>query len=414
MVTMPRLKLVRETKICDLMTCDQPAKRWEASGVLVKDGYFFVVFDDRTEIARFSDDLEPNKTNGLFGMAHAACGYEGITYNAAKQRFYLLVEARKQTSGCYQASIVEYDDEFRYLKDRPVDFTFKSLNKGFVAVAHVQRNNKDYLLALCEGNKCKCGDKGRKPGGGRVQVFEKKRKRWAHFRTIALPTTLPFVDYSGMSIDRGHVTVDSQVSSKLWVGQCDEAGWERRDGKPATWTVKDGYMEVKGGDIKTREKFGPDFKLHVEFWLPLMEKATGQGRANSGVYLQGRYEIQVLDSYMNDTYANGSVGALYGIIAPDKAAQQKAVKPPEQWNTYDITFHSPRVDDNGKMTQKGRLTVVLNGVRLIDNGAFDHTTGGALDNKLGTPGPLLLQDHGCKVRYRNIWIRRLKGYDQPE
>lgn len=188
----------------------------------------------------------------------------------------------------------------------------------------------------------------------------------------------------------------------------DLSEWVKNNGSPAAWKVEDGYMEVMGGNIMTKEKFGPDFRLHVEFWLPLMEKAKDQGRANSGVYLQGRYEIQVLDSYKNETYANGSVGALYGIIAPDKEAQQKAVKPPEQWNTYDITFHSPRVDEQGKVKEKGRVTVILNGVTLIDDGKFDHTTGGAIDNKLNEPGPLLLQDHGCKVRYRNIWIEPLR------
>jgi hypothetical protein len=187
----------------------------------------------------------------------------------------------------------------------------------------------------------------------------------------------------------------------------DLSGWVTRGGRPAAWKIEDGYVEVKGGDIMTKEKFGPDFRLHVEFWLPLMEKAKDQGRANSGVFLQGRYEIQVLDSYKNDTYANGSVGALYGIIAPNKEAQQKAVKPPQQWNSYDITFRAPRVDDQGKVTEKGRLTVILNGVTLIDDGTFDHATGGALNNKLGEPGPLLLQDHGCKVRYRNIWLQPL-------
>jgi hypothetical protein len=223
------LTLVHEQKICDLMTCAKPAKRWEASGVLVKDGYCFVVFDDRTEIGRFSADLQPSETNGLCGAAHAGTGYEGITYNAAKQRFYLLVEARKHARGCYQAVIVECDDEFRYLKERPLDFTFESGNKGFEAVAHVRRDDQDYVLALCEGNKCKCGSKGRKPGGGRVQVFEKKKRRWAHSGTIALPSTLPFVDYSGMSIDGGRVAVVSQVNSMLWVGQFDEAGWTWRD-----------------------------------------------------------------------------------------------------------------------------------------------------------------------------------------
>ena len=229
MFNVPTLKIVSERKICELMPCDQPTERWEASGILVKDDHYFVVFDDRSEIGRFSCDLQANNTNGLFGMAPGDCGYEGIAYNAAKQQFYLLVEARKHSRGYYKARIVEYDDEFRYIKDRPVDFTFESSNKGFEAVVHLRRNSKDYLLALCEGNKCRGGDKGRKPGGGRVQLFEKKRKNWFHSGTIALPSSLPFVDYSGMSIDNGRVAIVSQVNSMLWAGQFDEADWTWRN-----------------------------------------------------------------------------------------------------------------------------------------------------------------------------------------
>jgi hypothetical protein len=229
MVLAPTLKLVRESKISELMACDPRNKRWEASGVLVRDGHFFVVFDDRTEIGRFTDDLQPNKSNGLFGLAHADFGYEGITYNAAKRRFCLLIEARKHARGSYQAVLVEYDEEFNYLKERPLDFTFKSGNKGFEAVAHVRRNDQDFLLALCEGNQCKCGAKGRKPGGGRVQIFEKRRKRWSHSATIALPADLQFVDYSGMSINHERVAIVSQVNSMLWVGRFDISGWTWRD-----------------------------------------------------------------------------------------------------------------------------------------------------------------------------------------
>jgi hypothetical protein len=229
MVTADTLKLVIESKIGDLVPRRQTSKRWEASGVLARDGHFLVVFDDRTEIARLSCDLQKKKANGLFGIAHKAGGYEGIAYNADKRRFYLLVEARKHTKDSYRAAIVEYDDEFNYLKDRPVDFTFKSSNKGFEAIAHVRRDGQDYLLALCEGNKCRCGEKGRKPGGGRVQVFEKKRKLWRHSRTVALPPSLPFVDYSGMSLDSGRVAIVSQVNAMLWVGEFDEAAWEWRN-----------------------------------------------------------------------------------------------------------------------------------------------------------------------------------------
>jgi hypothetical protein len=223
------LKLVCEQKFGDLMPCDGQIRRWEASGVLVKDGHYFVVFDDCGEIARLSSDLQANSANGLFGMPHADYGFEGITYNAAKQRFYLLVECRKQSSDCYKAVIVEYDDEFAYIKERPVNFPFKSDNKGFEAAAYVRRGDTDYLLALCEGNKCQCGAKGRKPGGGRVQLFEKKRKHWKHVRAIALPSSLPFVDYSGMSTDNGRVAIASQENSMLWVGHFDEADWSWQD-----------------------------------------------------------------------------------------------------------------------------------------------------------------------------------------
>jgi hypothetical protein len=229
MVATPGLKLVRESKISDLIPADQSTRRWEASGVLVMPPHFFVVFDDRTEIARLADDLRPSRENGLAGMAEAVGGYEGITYNAFLKRFYLLVESSKRSKGRHQASLVEYDHEFKYLKDRPLAFTFQSENKGFEAVAHVRRNDRDYVLALCEGNKCACGAKGRKPGGGRVQVFEKKRKKWRHADTIALPPTLPFVDYSGMSLDRGRVAIVSQENSMLWVGEFNEADWTWRD-----------------------------------------------------------------------------------------------------------------------------------------------------------------------------------------
>jgi hypothetical protein len=188
----------------------------------------------------------------------------------------------------------------------------------------------------------------------------------------------------------------------------DLSGWTDMGGKPAKWAVKDGYVAVGRGDIRTKEKFGPDFQLHVEFWLPLMADKHDQARANSGVYLQGRYEIQVLDSYKNKTYAKGEAGAMYGILGTSKNAN----KPPEEWQTYDITFHSPRVDEKGKVTKPGHITVVFNGQTVIDNGSFDHVTGGAMDEKLGEPGPLRLQDHGCKVRFRNIWLLPLSAGDR--
>ena len=132
-MTVPSLELLSERKIHDLVSCDPRTKRWEASGILVKDRHYFVVFDDRGEIARVSDDLLQNDSNGLFGVRHADYGFEGITYNADKHRFYLLVEARKHAKGCYKALVVEYDRDFKYVKERPIEFTFESGNKGFEA-----------------------------------------------------------------------------------------------------------------------------------------------------------------------------------------------------------------------------------------------------------------------------------------
>jgi len=211
--------------------------------------------------------------------------------------------------------------------------------------------------------------------------------------------------FSAKSDEKGAAPTGAPEGASVLFDGKDLSGWTTLDGRPAAWPVRDGYMEVGRGDIRTKQTFGPDFKLHVEFWLPLMKDAKSQGRANSGVYLQGRYEIQVLDSYHNDTYAKGECAALYGILGTSKNAN----KPPEQWQTYDITFHSPRVDEGGKVTVPGRITVVFNGETVIDEGRFDRVTGGALDEKLGEPGPIRLQDHGCKVRYRNIWLKSLKG-----
>jgi uncharacterized protein (TIGR03067 family) len=196
----------------------------------------------------------------------------------------------------------------------------------------------------------------------------------------------------------------------------DLTGWVGRRGGPAAWEVHDGYLEVAPGrgDIMTRDNFGPDFHLHAEFWLPLLPGARGQARANSGVYLQGRYEVQVLDSYRNNTEPNAAVGAMYELIAPDVRALQRAVRPPRQWQTFDITFHAPRVGGDGKVTEPGRLTVVLNGVPIIRDGRFDRVTGLALDDRIGTPGPILLQEHGARVRYRNLWLQSLApGEETP-
>ena len=229
MTSVPSLQLVQESKIADLLPNGPLDLEFEASGVLAKDGIYFVVFDNLTSVAGLSEDLLPNDSNALSGMAEVDDGYEGIAYNARKNRFYLLVESRKQKSGKYRAEVFEYDDTLSYIKNRTLDFEFEDDNKGFEAVSYVRRDNRDYVLALCEGNKCKSGRKGRKPGGGRVQLFEKKKKRWSHVGRIKLPKSVLFQDYSAMSIENQRVAIVSQEDSRLWIGVFDEAAWSWRD-----------------------------------------------------------------------------------------------------------------------------------------------------------------------------------------
>ena len=180
-------------------------------------------------------------------------------------------------------------------------------------------------------------------------------------------------------------------------------GWVGRDKQPAAWTIKDGAFIVAPGkgDIQTTRTFG-DFTLHLEFRTPHMPDARGQARGNSGVYLGGIHELQVLDSYGLEP-KNNECGAIYSQIAP----RVNACKKPMEWQTYDVVFHKAKVQD-GKVVEPARVTVVQNGVNIIDNAAINPTPGG-IGMEPGTDGPLLLQDHGNLVEYRNIWIVPGKG-----
>jgi hypothetical protein len=177
-------------------------------------------------------------------------------------------------------------------------------------------------------------------------------------------------------------------------------GWTHRSGKEAGFKIVDGgAMQVAGGDIVTKQKFGGAFTLHLEFRVPYMPKASGQGRGNSGVYLQGRYEVQVLDSYGLNSKDN-DCGGIYSVAAP----LVNACKAPTIWQTYDIDFQSPPCAD-GKKTGPGIISVRHNGIVIHDNVKIttDNTTSGA-GGDVCTPGPILLQDHGNPVQYRNIWL----------
>jgi hypothetical protein len=181
----------------------------------------------------------------------------------------------------------------------------------------------------------------------------------------------------------------------------------------ARWKVGDGWFEVapNTGDLLSREKFG-DCQIHVEWSSPTEIHANSQGRGNSGVLIMSRYEMQVLDAWDNPTYADGEASAIYGQWPPLVMPARR----PGEWNTYDIAFEAPRFDGE-KLVRPAFVTLFYNGV-IVHN--RKEILGAMVYRKVatytahGAEEPLMLQDHHNPVRYRNIWVRRMNGYDRPE
>lgn len=195
------------------------------------------------------------------------------------------------------------------------------------------------------------------------------------------------------------VLFDGKDLSK-WVSQ--------RDGKtPAAWDVVDGAMQVKpkAGGIRTTDAFG-SVQLHIEFATPTVVKGSSQGRGNSGIFLMSNYEIQVLDSYQNPTYFHGQAGSIYKQHKP----LVNPIRKPGEWNVYDIVFHAPKFDEDGKLLERATFTAFLNGVLVQDHvevmGVTAHDKPPYYE-KHADKLPIALQDHGDLVRFRNIWVRPL-------
>ncbi len=179
--------------------------------------------------------------------------------------------------------------------------------------------------------------------------------------------------------------------------------------KPIGWKVEKGALEVVpgAGDILTTDRWS-DFRMHLEFNVPLMPNAHGQERGNSGVKLHGLYEIQILDSYGLKP-GKGECGALYNQVAP----RVNACKPPNRWQTYDITFRAPRFDKDHQVARQGSVTVYQNGILVQDATPITRPTRANPLYDAAMPGPVLLQDHGCRVRFRNIWLLPLAADASP-
>jgi len=191
----------------------------------------------------------------------------------------------------------------------------------------------------------------------------------------------------------------------------DLSQWHDKKGNPAPWIVADGAMTAAKTDIVTAKEFG-DIQLHAEFSEPVPATGTGQGRGNSGIFLMGRFEIQVLDCFKSQTYPDGQTSAIYGQHPP----LVNACRAPGEWQTYDIVFTAPRFNPDGTLKQPAYVTIFQNGILTQNHQAFLGPTQHkqlAKYTKLPETGPIALQYHNNPVRFRNIWVRTLTTTENP-
>lgn len=219
------LDLVLEQKLYELLPNCRPSSRLEASGIEAADGHFLIVLDNLRTIARIPFHRRPLALEAGDFVGHLeTTGYEDLAYDRDERRLFLLREA-VPSRGAFSSDIVEWNDRFEPVRNARLDFAFRDANKGFEGLACTYRHGHRWLLAMCEGNRCQCGRKGRTPGGGRIQVFAQGHQKWERRHELALPEDVPFEDYSGLALDGDRVGVISQASSMLWVGRLHPDAW---------------------------------------------------------------------------------------------------------------------------------------------------------------------------------------------
>ena len=205
----------------------------------------------------------------------------------------------------------------------------------------------------------------------------------------------------------GKTAADAPSDAIILFDGTNASAWEAKEGGPVKWKIENGAMTVGAGtgEIHTKQPFG-DCQLHIEWRTPSEVKGESQGRGNSGIFFMGRYELQVLDSYKNRTYSNGQAGGIYKQLPP----LVNASRGPGEWQTYDVIWTAPRFYEDGSVKSQAHITVFHNGVLVQNDRALWGSTqyiGIAAYEKHGDKEPLVLQDHGNPVSYRNIWIRPL-------
>lgn len=252
MAKTPALRLVKERKLAELLEPPRPGAVFEASGVMAVHTHAYVALDNIRRVARIALHLRPNSGDHRWvGRARQVEGYEAITYSRAQRRFYLMIEAQKHPDGTFKGAIEEYDDDWRFRGRRWVDLSFKKRNTGFEGLASVAWRGHHYLLALCEGNKCRDSHSKRNRGQGRIHVLERRGRIWQPVARITLPENVNFKDYAGMALRGDRLAVVSQESSRVWIGRVRRGQWGiggrgRVYDLPRTKKGKKRYFTVEG------------------------------------------------------------------------------------------------------------------------------------------------------------------------
>lgn len=215
----PVLEVIDEVRIADLLMFDGRAD-YEASGVHLKDGYLYIVFDNDASMLRLRPGWhQAAESPILLGLNGSSAGYEDLTYQPDTRTWYCLIESVERKPGLYLPRLDEFDESFHYVRSHWLNFPLKSDNKGFEGLSSLRYQGEDYLLCLCEGNDCKGGKAGQEPGKGRIQVFRWQSQEWVHSGAINLPQSVRFKDYASLDLRQDCITVISQASSALWIGQ---------------------------------------------------------------------------------------------------------------------------------------------------------------------------------------------------
>ena len=215
----PKLELVREEKLYKLLPGRKKKDRLEASGVAVVNGHAYVVFDSLNLVGKIDPSLKKRGSSELIPIASPGTGFEDIAYDPRGGRFYLIIEAARDTDGMYRGTVCEYDKDLRFQRCARLSTAFESGNKGFEGVAHLRLGEKEYLLAMCEGNLCTDA----KQGGGRIQVFGRtKEETWKWSHQVDLPASAEFEDYAALKFHGDRVAVVSQASRRVWIGDIDQ------------------------------------------------------------------------------------------------------------------------------------------------------------------------------------------------